>query len=147
MTMFWKSWVLTLWPKPQGQRVGWVGVLGAKYLVPCCCIEWFPLIWYAKWPCSEKVEFWPIDPIPRVGVRGWVEVCGQNICYHFAAFLILFNLILTWPYSEKVEFWPFDPIPRVGGGGEGVCGQNICYHIAAFVSIKFDMQHDPVLNK
>ena len=43
------------------------------------------------WPCSEKVEFWTTDPIPRV----WGGVFGQNICYHVATFLflILYNLI------------------------------------------------------
>ena len=59
-----------------------------KYLLLCYCISWFPLNWYATWLCSEKVEFWPIDPIPRVG-----GVCGQNICYHAITFAIMFNLI------------------------------------------------------
>ena len=44
---------------------------------------------YATRPCSEKVEFRPTDPISRVGGG----VCGQNICYDVAAFLILFHLI------------------------------------------------------
>ena len=36
-------------------------------------------------PCSEKVEFRPIE-----GGGGVVErVCGQNICYHLAAFMII----------------------------------------------------------
>ena len=31
---------------------------------------WFPLIWYATWPCFEKVGVFPFDPIPRVGWWG-----------------------------------------------------------------------------
>ena len=31
----------------------------------------YPLIWYATWPCSEKVEFWPFDPQGRGGVAMW----------------------------------------------------------------------------
>ena len=44
-------------------------------------------------------------------------VCGQNICYHVAAFMILFNLICKMTML----------------GWVGVCGQNICFHVAAAV--------------
>ena len=56
MTMFWKKWILTYEPFPK-DREGEVGGLRAKFLLPCCCISWFLLIWYAP----EKVEFWPFD--------------------------------------------------------------------------------------
>ena len=64
----------------------------------CACMVLyapFPLICYATWPCSEKVEFRPIDPTPMVGGGGMVErgVCEQTICYHVAAFIIPFTLI------------------------------------------------------
>ena len=39
----------------------------------CACMELytpFPLICYATWPCSEKVEFRAIDPTPSVGGGG-----------------------------------------------------------------------------
>ena len=42
------------------------GSLLAKYFLPCCCICDSSLIWYVTGPCSEQVEFWPIDP------KGWV---------------------------------------------------------------------------
>ena len=48
----------------------WGGGLKAIYLLLCCCILRFHFIWYATWPCSENVEFWPIDHIPRVVGRG-----------------------------------------------------------------------------
>ena len=88
----------------------------------CCKIfitmfvhQWFSLIWYATWPCSEKVEFWPRPQ--GMGVRGWVGVCGQNICYHVAASVILFNLI-----GNKTMFWKswiltFWPQPQGQGWG------------------------------
>ena len=40
------------------------------------------------------MKFRPIDPIPRVGGGGGWGFCGQNICYHVAAFVILFNFVL-----------------------------------------------------
>ena len=68
---------------------------------------------------------------PRVG---W-GVCRQNICYHFAAFVIYLNLIcnmfMFWK-SCKVVFWHLDPQCWRGGGG-GVCWQNIPYYVAACV--------------
>ena len=89
----------------------------------CCCISWFPLIWYATWPCSEKLNFDILTP----RVRGWGGggVCVLPCCYISWSHLIRYA---TWPCSEKVEFW-------LGswGKGEGACGQNICYHIAAFL--------------
>ena len=60
----------------------------------------FPLICYATGPCSEKkMNCDLLTPSPGSGVcgggggGGGVGVCGQNICYHIAAFVILFNLI------------------------------------------------------
>ena len=45
-------------------------------------------MWYAIWPCSEKVEFWPYDPVPRV-----MGVCRRNTWYGVADFVILLNSI------------------------------------------------------
>ena len=138
MTMFWK---VEFWPLGSG---GWG--LQAKYLLPCCYIFWFHLIWYATWPpCSEKVELWPIDLIPRVGV--W-ESAGKIFATTFLGTMLLhswFSLIwyATWPCSEKVQFWPIDPIPRVrGGGGEG--RKHLVPCCCNCNSLKFDMQHDHV---
>ena len=112
------------WPfDPKG--VGW-GVAG-KYLQPYCC-----LIWYATWLCSEKDEFWPINPIARVrgGGGGYAAKIFASILLHFVIPLIL---ICNMTMFLKSWVWSIDPIPRVKGGGEGVCGHNICYHIAVFV--------------
>ena len=69
--------------------------------------------------------------------------CRQNSWFHFAAFVILFNLIFNMTCSERVAFWPSVHIPRVG-----VCGQDNCYHAAAFrYSRSIDMQHNHVLKK
>ena len=65
---------------------------------------------------QEKVEFWPTDPIPRVGLR-WGGVWGQNICYHVAAFVILFNLICNMTMFWKsliFTFWPHPLSPPRG---------------------------------
>ena len=87
MTIFWKSWIFTFWPHPLGSW-GERG-LPEKYLLLCYCISWFPLIWYATWPCSEKLNFELLTPSP--GLK-W-GVCGQNKCCHVAALVGLFNLI------------------------------------------------------
>ena len=58
----------------------------------CACMVLyapFPLICYATQPCSENVEFRPIDPTPRVGMvvgggvgegwgRGWESGWGRG---------------------------------------------------------------------
>ena len=75
------------------------GGLQTKYLLPCCYILWFHLIWYATWTMLWKswiLTYWPHP-------QGWGrEVCRQNICDHSAAFVIPFNFIcnmqLTWPW-------------------------------------------------
>ena len=58
-----------------------------------------------------------------MGVPG-VGVCGQNICYHVAAFVIPPNLIC----NKKLKFDILTP------RDVGVSGQNICCHVAAFVT-------------
>ena len=57
----------------------------------------------------------------------------QNICYHVAAYRILFNLI-----CDMTVFWlkklNFDHLtPSLGSWGRGGLGANIYYHVAAFV--------------
>ena len=175
--MFRKSWILTYWPHQHG-----LGVAAGKIFATILLQSWFSLNWYAKWPCSEKVEFWPTDPIPKIrGVVSWWlsgsssrchrVVCGlwlwyfliiltifvfrQNICYHVAAFWILFNFTCNMTIFWKIltpspgsgvsagkniryhvwkswilTYWPH---PQGRGGGGGLGGQNICYHVAALV--------------
>ena len=69
------------------------------------------------WPCSEKVEFWSIEPTTRVRWGNGEVVCGQNICYHVAAFVIPFNLICNQTMFWKSWTWPFERTPRLGGSG------------------------------
>ena len=131
LTMFCKRWLLTYRPNPQGRGRG-VGLSAGKIFATMLLHSRFPLIRYATWPCSLKVEFWPIDPIPRAGGGGggakylltpslglWGSgVCWQNICYHVAAFRDSLKIwYATWPCSKKVDFWSIDPIPRVGRDG------------------------------
>ena len=105
MTVFWKSWMLTYWPHQHG-----LGVAAGKIFATILLQSWFSLIWYATWPCSETV----------------------------AALVILLNLICNMTMFWKSEFWPTDPILWVGVGA-GVCGQNICYNVAAFVILFKDV--------
>ena len=79
--------------------------------------SWFYLIWYAIWPCSGKVEFWPLDS--RVRGWGWAGLCGQNICYHVAAFVFPFNVIcnmIMFQESWILTFWPHPLSPPRGSG-------------------------------
>ena len=85
-----------------------------------------PFIWYATCIFSEKIHsltFWP-NPLGRGCV------CGQNICYHFAASVVSFNMICNVTTFRKIYSLTFWPHPL----GQGcVCGRNICYHFAASV--------------
>ena len=121
------------------------GSLRAKYLLP----GWFPSIWYATWPCSEKVEIWPYDPNPRV--RGAiVGVYWQNNCYRVAAFMIPFNLICNMTTFWKTWILTYWPQPHGQGGGEMGRGLRAKYLLPCCCisdSLKFDMQHDRVLKK
>ena len=118
MIMFWKCLILTFRPQQQGR-----GCLRAKYLLPCYCIWWFPLIWYTTWPCSEKVKYWPIDPIPRI--RGYA---GKI----FAIMLLHLWFSLDMQHDHVLEKFNFDLSTPIAEPRVGVCGQNIFYHAAAF---------------
>ena len=121
-------WILTLrskkvefWPIDPIPRVGGGGgVCGQSIcLLPCCFISWFHLIWYATWPCSEKVEFWPND-IHRVGWGGEGRgICWQNICYRVSASVVLINLICNMTMFWKrgiLTYYLLTPSQWSGGG-------------------------------
>ena len=103
--------------------------------------QWFPLIWYATWPSSEKVKFYlwlqPLGP-PRGQTQAFDQKSGL-ICFLFivplsafatmllhSRFPLICNMIMFWK-KLILTFWPPGP------GGGGVCRGNICYHVAAFV--------------
>ena len=96
-----KSWILTFDPTT---KVGGWGSAG-KIFATRLRNPWFYLIWCATWQCSEKwtLTFWS-HPQGQVG-----SVCGQNVCYHVAAFVIPFNLncnmTMLWK-SWISTFWP-----------------------------------------
>ena len=70
-----------------------------------------------------SLTFWP-HPL------GQGCVCGQNICYHVAASVVSFNLILNITTFKKIYSLTLWPHSQVKGC---VCGQNICYYVAASV--------------
>ena len=127
------------WPlNPYGSGEGSAGKIFATVMMPL----WFPLIWYATWLCFEQVEIWPFDPRVK---REWGRICGQNICYHVDAFLILYNLICNKTCSEKVDFWPPGSVCVCRGWGLGANYLLPCCCLCD--SLEFDMPHDNVLNK
>ena len=91
---------------------------------------WFHLIWYATWPCFEKVYFDILTqpPGPDGGRRGSAGKIFVTTFPHLWFYLLWYAI---WPCSEKVEFWPVDPRVR-GWPWARLLGQNICYHVAAF---------------
>ena len=97
------------WPTDPIPRVGGGGSVSASKIFATMLVHsWFSLIWYVTWPCSEKVNFDLFDPIHRIGGVGG-GVYGQNICYHFSAFVILINLICIMTVFWKswiLTFWP-----------------------------------------
>ena len=85
----------------------WVGVCGQKFATMLLHLL-FPLILYATWPCSEKVENCPFHP----GVAGKIFA---TLLLHTWVPLIWYA---TWPCSEKVEIWPY-PQGQAGRGSAG----------------------------
>ena len=73
------------------------------------------LIWYATWPCSEKVLFWPHPPQGRASM-------GKI----FAIMLLQASFPLiwwtTWPYSENKFNLGFllDPLSPTRGPDQGL---------------------------
>ena len=67
--------------------------------------SWFHLIWYATWPCFEKVNF-DIWPHPRVCL--WLEGSGGKI-FATTFMHLWFNLICNLTMFLKsliLTFWP-----------------------------------------
>ena len=99
-----------LWPIGYIPRVGGGGGvwgLRAKYLLPCCCFRDSLNCDLQGNHVLKKSSF---DPrVEGVGVGGEV-VYGQNMCYHVAAFVILFNLICNIlglkMYAKEYNFGP-----------------------------------------
>ena len=115
------------------------GCLLAKYLLWCCCICDSLKSDMQHDHILKKVEFWPIDPIPRV--RG---ICGQNICYHVAAFVILFNLICNNTMFGKsfiLTYWLHTQ------GRECLRAKYLLRCCCIHDSLQFDMQQDHVQKK
>ena len=122
MIIFWKkSLILTFWPQKQGQWVG-EGSVG-KVVATMLLHLWFPLIWYATWPWSEKIKltYWPHHQ-----GRGWG--LRANYCYHFAAFVILLNLICNMTMFWKS--WILAPGSGVWGGIWGQILATMLLHLA-----------------
>ena len=59
----------------------------------------------------KKCKFDLLTPSPGSGGGA----CGQNICYHVAAFMMPLNLICNKTISVKVKVWPTDRFGRVWG--------------------------------
>ena len=134
-----KKLILIFWPHTSGP---WGRGSVCKIFATMLLHSWFPLIWYATWPCFEKLKFDLLTQSLGLWARG---VCGKNICYNVAAFMIPFNLICKMTIFWKSWILTYWPHPK---GGVVVCRQNICYHAAAFRdSLLIDMQHDDILKK
>ena len=103
-----------------------MGGLRAKYFLSCCCIIYSLKFYMQHDHVLKQLNVHLLTPSPGPGDA---VVCGQNTCYHVAAYVILLNLICNMTIFC-------------------VCGQNICYPVAAYVILlNFDMQHDHVLKK
>ena len=100
----------------QGRRDGVCG----KICILCCCLCDSLKFDMQYDHVLKKVEFWPFEPTHRV-VRG---VCGQNICYHVAAFAIPINLIcnmtMLWKYWN-LTFWSLPQGRRGLGSASKIC--------------------------
>ena len=149
MTTFWKSRIMTYWPHPQGWVGGWGESVG-KIFATMLLHSRFSSIWYATWPCSEKVELTQPPRVVCVCVCVWGGGCLRGKIFaimllHSCFFFIWYAI---WPCSEKSWILTYWPHPQGRGRGVEVCRQIICYHAAALSdSLEFDIQHDHVLKK
>ena len=89
MTLFWINCTLASWPL-WSEGGGSAGQISATMLLHL----WIPLIWYATWPYSEKVEVWP-HPVS-------VGACMQAKCLLPCCCISWFPLLwyATWPCFE-----------------------------------------------
>ena len=84
MTTFRKRYSLTFWPHPLGR--GCVcGQIFATMLLPASSA----LIWYATWPYSEKVNFWPRPHPLSPPNRLWPRPSNWNPVWYVSYLLLL----------------------------------------------------------
>ena len=114
----------SMWPIDRIPRVRGVGRLGGlgrgslgKIFATLLLHLWFSLIWYATWPCSDKVEFWPFDPTPQVHSVGESQALDRKsllICFIFivplSACEISVKILTNYWVIAKVNYLTFDPI-------------------------------------
>ena len=65
---------------------------------------------------------WILTCWPQGQGMGWLGLCGQNICYHVAAFMFPFNVICNLIMFQKswiLTFWP-QPLRQPRGSGTGL---------------------------
>ena len=75
--------ILKFWPINPASRGGGGNIRWAKYLLPCFCIRDSLQFDMQHDHVLKKLNFDPLTTTPRLEGRC---VCGQNICYHVAAF-------------------------------------------------------------
>ena len=91
MTSFWKK--VEFWSIDNAPMRG---DSGSKIFAIVLLNSWFHLIWYATWPYSEKVQFWPYD---------------------VAAFAIPFNLICNMQQDYVLKKLKFNLLTLAPGSG------------------------------
>ena len=107
--------------------MGWS--LQAKHLIPCCCNRDSLQFDMQHDLVLHKLNF---DHLAITLVSGdvvWVGVCGQNICYHAAAFMIPFNLICNMTVYWKrgiLTYWPH-PLGPSRGWDSGLRSKSTFY--------------------
>ena len=103
-----------LTPSPGSVREG-VGFCGQNIYYHCAAFVILYLI--CNRPCSEKVEFWPFDPIPRVrrlwGGGGSAGKIFATILLHSWFSLIWYAL---WNVLKKLNFNLLIPSPKATQG-------------------------------
>ena len=114
-----KIYSMTFWPHPLGQGCVCGQNICYHMLLPASSA----LIWYATWPYSEKVQFWPgpcpLSPPNGLGPRplDWNPVWYVSylllLCLH-----VKFQqkiLTIAWVIA-KLKYLTFDPLGGVKGG-------------------------------
>ena len=79
----------------------------------CCCIWWFPLIWYVLWTCSEKGEFLIFWPQQRAREGSAGKIFAAMLLHLMIPFNLICNMTMFWP-SCILTFWPHPLSPTRG---------------------------------
>ena len=123
MTTFWKlNFDLLIPTTGSGGGVSGWGSAG-KIVATMLLHSGFILMWYATWPCSEKVEFWNLIPITGSGGEYDWAIRGLRAKYLLQCCCIERFPIIWYAAQSCSKSWILTYWPHRQGQGRGSAGK------------------------